>query len=285
MAKRRQKSKSARKKGGGEQHATPAIPTKRSSPVGWIVLLAPLSIVLFVLLFGDKIPFLTKQSAVESEDAARVVCDGADVDIKAGNYQAAYSKLRYALTIKPDYPDAHIKLGRLFYLNKNFPEAIDWMRRAVALDPPQKDLVLNNLGLLYAQQGDFETALSMFEQALATGLNAEQIYNNIGNVNLSLKNYDKAIAAFQAAVDHRPSVRSLYTEMLRKVLIDFRSEEDLAGVVQAASDHLDRGITNAELALYDAESIRRFGRTRERERELNRNLAMARALKAETSQQ
>ncbi|HDH57221.1 MAG TPA: tetratricopeptide repeat protein, partial [Bacteroidetes bacterium] len=161
-----------------EKIPIPSVPIKQSSPLGWIVLLGPLCIVSFALLFGKSIPFLKEQAAVEAEDAAEMVCRAAEDDIRSGNYQSAYSRLMYALQIKPDYADAYINLGKIYYLSGDIPTAINWLQKAVSLDLPQKDLVFNNLGLLYAQQGEYQTALAMFERALATGLSLEQIYSN-----------------------------------------------------------------------------------------------------------
>ena len=262
-----------------EKIPIPPVPIKRSSPLGWIVLLGPLFIVSFTLLFGRSIPFLKEQAAVEAEDAAEMVCRAAEEDIRAGNYQSAYGRLMYALQIKPDYADAYINLGKIYYLSGDIPAAINWLQKAVSLDLPQKDLVFNNLGLLYAQQGEYQTALAMFERALATGLSLEQIYSNIGKVQLSLGNYDKAEEAFQAALDQRPTVRNLYLEMLRKTMIDYRGDEEHADVYRAAQEQIERGLTDQELAAYDDEIVARFGRTEQRQVELERSLAYARQMK------
>ncbi len=255
-----------------EAAALSSVPQKTHSILGWITLLGPILIVLFVLLFGSQIPYLKEQSAVEAEDAAETVCLGADADLKAGDYQNAYGKFMYALQIKPDLVEAHLKLGRIYYLNKDISGAISWLQKAIALDPPQKDLILNNLGLLYAQQGEYVAALKMFEQALATGLNAEQIYNNIGNVKLSLGLHDEAIEAFKASIDARPTLRTLYLEMLRKVLIDFKDEADLLEIYQAAKAALESGVTDRELEAFDARILISYGRSPQREIELQTNL-------------
>lgn len=280
-ASQRQKRKSERrgKKTSKEKASAPAVSTIRPSLLGWIVPLGPLLVILFLLLFGRSLPFLMEQASVEAEDAAAVVCQGAEAEIKEGDYQGAYNRLMYALQIKPDYADAYIKLGKLYYLNQDISSAIACLRKAVSLEPPQKDLVLNNLGLLYGGKGDYQTALSLFEQALSSGLNAEQIYNNIGNAHLSLGDYDQAVQAFQAAIAARTTLRSLYIEMLRKTIIDFGDSLEFSEVCQAAKDQLERGVTDEELSRYDSEIASRFARSERRQAELNRNLARAMELK------
>lgn len=280
-AKSRKKGRVTRRQDFDRRQHQPIIETKRSSILGWIVLLCPASVILFFMLFGGMIPFLAKQAAVESEDAAEIVCQGAAEDMKVGNYPGAYSKLMYALQVKPDYVDAYIKLGHLSYLNNDIPAAIAWLKKAVALDPPQKNLVLNNLGLLYARQKDYQTALRMFEQALSTGLNAEQIYGNIGNAHLSLGNYAEAVEAFEAALNSRTTLHLLYLEMLRKALIDFSTNAEFSDLVKTVQDHLRRGVNSQDLQPYDGEIVIRFSRTPEREAELRKNLTHALRLRGE----
>ncbi len=280
-SRQKRKRPSSNKKTGARKDLKPAVETKHTSVLGWMVLLCPSSVILFFLLFGGMIPFLSELAAIEAEDAAEIVCQGAVEDLRARNYQGAYSKLMYALQVKPDFVDAHIKLGRLYYLNNDIPTAITWLKKAVALDPPQKDLVLNNLGLLYARQKDYQTALSMFEQALSTGLNAEQIYNNIGNAHLSLGNYGEAVEAFEAALNYRTTLHTLYVEMLHKVLIDYSGDDEFVELVQTVRDHLERGVTGQELSVYNKEIVSRFSRSEQREEELRRNLSRALRLRGE----
>lgn len=273
--------KSGKKKAKKGKSSIRDVPMKRFSPLGWMVLLAPLSIVVFLLLFGNSIPFLVEQSSREAENNADTVCRFGKEEMKAGHYQGAYAYFIKALKIKPDYAEAHINLSQLFYLNGDIPKAIEWLHKAITFNPPQKDLIFNNLGLLYAQSGEFQTALNMFEQALSTGMKSEQVYNNIGTVNISLGNYVRAVEAYQAAIEHRPTVRSMYIEMLRKVAGECYDDEEQLYMYNAANEHLERGITDEELAVYDSVSVFRFARTEIRQAELYKNLSRALELNGE----
>ena len=248
---------------------------QRFSLLGWAVLLLPLSVVLFVLIFGSQIPYLRQHSSSEAEDAAEVLCRYGMENMRAKMYQSAYARFIKALQIKPDFADAYINIGQIYYETGNIPEAIKWLEKALSLNPPQKDLLFNNLGLLYAKQGNLQKALSMFEQALTSGMKAEQVYNNLGNVNASLGNYQAAVEAYNNAIASRPTVRSMYIEMLHKITIEAADEQGAELMYQAASQQLESGISDGELSVYDSISVARFSRTMEREAQLYKNLARA----------
>lgn len=257
------------------------IPTKRFSLLGWIVLLGPLSIVLFLLMFGGSIPYLTAYSSQEAKKAAEEICRFGKERMRTGQYQAAHTMFMEALKIKPDLPDAYINISQIYYLTGDIPRALEWLQKAIALDLPQKDLLFNNLGLLYARSGDPGTALKMFERALSSGMNPEQVYNNIGTANLSLGNYPQAVEAYRAAVDNRPTVRSMYFESLRRVVVEYYDNDELKEVYKAAKEQLYRGVTDEELAVYDSVSVFRFGRSPNRQAELYENLARTLELNGE----
>lgn len=250
--------KSAKRKKKTETPQEAAVVVKRYSPLGWLVLFAPLSIVVFLLLFGSKIPYLTEQSSSEAEDFAAMVCTYGREDMKAGRLQSAYARFMEALKLKPDYAEAMISIAQIHYNMGDIPKAIEWLRRALALNPPQKDLVYNNLGLLLANNGDFNSALAMFNQALSSGMETDRIYSNIGNVNMSLENYIAAVEAYRAALNYEPTLKNTYAEMLLKVVSENYDDDESRLQYEAAKEHLDRGVTDEEVAVYDSVSLRRF---------------------------
>ncbi|NQS98360.1 MAG: tetratricopeptide repeat protein [candidate division Zixibacteria bacterium] len=273
--------KSKRRKIDREKPSPANIPTRRFSALGWAALGGPLSIVLFLLIFGGRIPYLTDYSAQEAKKAAEEICRFGKERMRTSQYQAAHTMFMEALKIKPDLPDAYINISQIYYLTGNIPQAIEWLERAIALDLPQKDLLFNNLGLLYAHSGDFPTALTMFERALSSGMKPEQVYNNIGTANLSQRNYPQAVEAYRAAIEHRPTVRSMYYETLRRVVAEYYGDEELEYVYRAAKGQLERGVMDEELAVYDSVSVFRFGRSAHRQAELYENLARALELNGE----
>ncbi|MDP8205636.1 MAG: tetratricopeptide repeat protein [Candidatus Electryonea clarkiae] len=230
------------------------------SPLGWVVLFGPLSIVLFLLIFGEKISWIMEQSSLEASNEAEESNSVGREVMKAGNYREAYSYFASALKIQPDYTEPHINIGKLYYQMGEFDKAVEWLKKAIAFDPPQKDLIYNNLGMMYAKKGDQLTAISMFEKALSIGMQSAAVYKNIGAARYQLKDYQGAIEAFSAAIELKPDLKSLYEEMLKRTVIDFfeKDDEEFGKIVQAAKDHIERGVKEEELAVYDSVSVRKF---------------------------
>jgi len=248
---------------------------KKYSPLGWIILLGPISIIAFLLLFGDSIPFLNRQSASEAKTQAESLVGTGKTYLHNGDYQNAYGYFMRAISVKQDFTEAYIFISQIYYLNDKITTAIDWLQKALAFNPPEKDLVLNNLGLLYAKKGEFIKAREMFEQALTVGMNTEMVYNNLGSVSLSLGDYAKAVEYYRFAVDSRPTVKSLYIESLRRAYIEYYHDEEDGYISVAAKKELSTEINEDDLARYDADIIEQFGRSKEREGELYSNLARA----------
>ena len=180
-----------------------------------------------------------------------------------------------ALEIKDDFIDAHIYISQIFFINNDIATAISWLEKALAFDPPQKDLIFNNMGLLYAKKGEYLEAIKMFERALNVGTNSESVYNNLGTAHFSSGNFLKAVEYYGLAVECRPSLRNAYVESVQKAYIEFFKDEEFAYISEAANKHLQAGITDEDLSIYDEKIFEKYGREPVREAELLTNYARA----------
>lgn len=252
----------------GKQGETP-IP-KRWLP-GWILLLGPVAIIFFLVFFGDT-PWVARQSEQGAlVEADKLLSYGRDL-LKEGRLQEAYGAFQRALQIKPDHAVTLVMIGQTLYAAGDINSAEFYLKRAVALDPPQKEQVYNNLGILYARRGDVDSALVNFQRALDSGVETANIYENIAYLYKSIGDYPKALEFFRKVVEHLPDTRSLYLDMLRTTLTDYYGKPDKTADVELIRETLKRGVSNEELAVYDAAIVNQRVRMTAKSAERLKNL-------------
>lgn len=90
-----------------------------------------------------------------------------DIYTEQGNFEAAVRTYEYLLRVDPENADCHNYMGYLLWqLDKN-DDAMAEYRKAIALNP-ENPIAYNNLGVIFLDEKcQLETALDMFEQAMA----------------------------------------------------------------------------------------------------------------------
>lgn len=119
---------------------------------------------------------------------------------QTGEYQMAIPLLFEVIKEKKDYRDAWILLGYA-YLNLNkYPDAIEALEKAKAIDP-QKAETFFYLGLAYNGLNDLTKAAAYLEQAKSLGFQPViQIEQKLGEIYLQIKDYQKAANSYQNVV-------------------------------------------------------------------------------------
>lgn len=92
-----------------------------------------------------------------------------DLGIQAqtqGNPQEAYKEFEASLQLDPYYPEAHNAMGLLLHLGfQKQDEAIEQYKEALDLRPEFSE-AKTNLGNVYLDQGKYDEAIKLYEQAL-----------------------------------------------------------------------------------------------------------------------
>lgn len=68
----------------------------------------------------------------------------AEANLALDNKNKAVDALRYAIGLKPLYPDAYIALGRTYYDMARYADAISLLKQSLRLDPPYYSIVVYN---------------------------------------------------------------------------------------------------------------------------------------------
>jgi Flp pilus assembly protein TadD/TolB-like protein len=110
--------------------------------------------------------------------------------------------LREALRSSPSYPDALLRLGKVYYGQRDYEQAVSCLSR-IPQDDSRAGEANFYLGLAAYSRGDFQLAESAFN-FVATRLPLSEIYNNLGVV-VEHRDLKSAVEYFQKAVDADPN--------------------------------------------------------------------------------
>ncbi len=99
--------------------------------------------------------------------------------------------------------DAMRYLGLAYAQMEDMPQAIAWMKRALAIQPSDANLHMN-LGNAYKRCGEFDHAIEQYQQALAIDPNYAQAYNNLAGIYAKKDQYHLALQAYRKAVHAEP---------------------------------------------------------------------------------
>jgi tetratricopeptide (TPR) repeat protein len=221
------------------------------SPLGWIVLLVPLFIILFVLLFGKRLPFLIEaaREGAESEALTHAVAGKAAMD--AGRNREARAHFLRALEYGHECIQAHVNLAKVLHLVGETDAAIRRLEKAAALNPPQIGLIYNNLGAFHGKKGDLETASRCFRLALEAGMTAAYVYRNLGEASALLQRWPEAAEAYRKAIEYRTTVKTLYMQKLRETIAESYQDPDRRELHEKAVAHYRSNLPDAHFLRYD----------------------------------
>ena len=187
----------------------------------------------FCLLLGVALGYLFRGSAsIGTVQAApsTTAQQGSSVQRSDPNAQAvlaqAAAPLLEAVNKDPDDFDSLVNLGNLYYDGQEFPSAIQYYERALALHPDNAD-VRTDMGTAYWYTGNSETAVVAMETSLKYRPNHPQTLFNLGWVRWQGKQDPKgAIAAW---------------EQLLKTNPDYPERQKVEQYIAKAKEHASRG--------------------------------------------
>ena len=151
--------------------------------------------------------------------------DQPDPAVQAALVQAA-APLLEALKKDPKDFDSLVKLGNLYYDGKQFPSAIQYYERALAIHPENPD-VRTDMGTAYWYMGDAEKALAAMETSLKYRPGHPQTLFNLGWVRWQGKQDPQgAIQAWQDLLKANP---------------DYPQKQQVEQYIAKAKEHASRG--------------------------------------------
>jgi protein O-GlcNAc transferase len=119
-----------------------------------------------------------------------------------GHSDASIQMFRTAVTIKPDYAEAHFNLGVILKNLGQFSDAVTSYKHAISYEPKYFD-ALNNLGNVLFEMGLYDQSIKSYYDAISVkpdfadaNYNLARVFNTLGRVEDAEKYYRKAISIF-----------------------------------------------------------------------------------------
>ncbi|HKV77716.1 MAG TPA: tetratricopeptide repeat protein [Candidatus Sulfotelmatobacter sp.] len=202
--------------------------TELATPAQWTSTQAYL-LAAFCLLLGVALGYLFRGSA-SSMPQVVTAPQTTGVPVQSTQAQAALQQsvgpLLEAVKTNPGDFDTLVKLGDLYYDGQQFPNAIQYYERALAIHPENPD-VRTDLGTAYWYTGNADKALTEMETSLKYKPGHPQTLFNLGWVKWQGKADAKgAIAAWQKLLKTNP---------------DYPQKQQVEQYIAKAKEHAARG--------------------------------------------
>jgi tetratricopeptide (TPR) repeat protein len=129
-----------------------------------------------------------------------------------GQTEQALGLFREAVTLKPDFAEAHCNLGITLVETEQIPEATAAFRKAVALKPDFAEAHCG-LGIAFAARGQIPKAIAAWRKAVALKPDYAEAYCNLGVAFERIGQLPKAIAAYREAVALKPDFANAHYKL------------------------------------------------------------------------
>ncbi|RKP59237.1 tetratricopeptide repeat protein [Pararobbsia silviterrae] len=129
-----------------------------------------------------------------------------------GRHTEAVDLLKRAVALRPRFAGAHLNLGNAWKALKRFDEAQASYRAALAAQPDMAHAHFNLANTLVTLE-QHEEAIDHFEQAVRLQPNHAAAFNNLGNSLAALKRHEAAAGAFYKAIQLQPGYAGAHNNL------------------------------------------------------------------------
>ncbi len=143
-----------------------------------------------------------------------------------GDLRRAAIAYRHALSLRPDFWEAHSNLGVVLHDQGKLDEAVAEYRSAKRLKPEDAS-VRNNLGNTLCDKEDFDSAITEFKDLYRQSPEWEGGHNCLARAYMSKHDYPSAIRELQAAIAVNPAGAAEHRVLGQALLLMGKDQEAL----------------------------------------------------------
>lgn len=205
--------------------------TNSGTPSTWTATQAYL-LAVFCLLLGVAVGYLFRGSASPAATTAAAATQPANASQQQSPaeaqaaFQQAVGPLLEAVKKDPADYESLVKLGNMFYDAQQFPPAIEYYERALAIHPENPD-VRTDMGTAYWYSGNADKALAAMETSLKYRPGHPQTLFNLGWVK------------WQGKADPKGAIEAW--EKLLKTNPNYPQKQQVEQYIAKAKEHAARG--------------------------------------------
>ncbi len=151
-----------------------------------------------------------------------------------GDPRRAAIAYRHALSLRPDFWEAHSNLGVVLHDEGKLDEAVAEYRAAKRLNPEEAS-VRNNLGNTLCDKEDFDGAIAEFKDLYRQNPGWEGGHNCLARAYMSKRDYSSAIRELKAAITTNPAGAAEHRVLGQALLLEGRDQEAVDVLRQAVT--------------------------------------------------
>ena len=145
---------------------------------------------------------------------------------KQNKKKEAEEKYLECIKVKPDYAEVYNDLGNLYLDHFEYEKAISYYNKSKKIDP-KFIYPYRNIGVAFSKQGKTDEAIKELNDTLILFPDDAATVNDLGNIYLDLKDFNKAISLYQQATLFNPAFTYAYRNWGLALSLQGKYEEAL----------------------------------------------------------
>lgn len=147
---------------------------------------------------------------------------------RIGRYADAENLLRRAIELAPQFTPARANLALVLYRTNRAPEALEELAKVTADDPDNVGHA-NLQAAAYGRLGEFDEALSLYEQVLKQAPNQPRVWMSYGHMLKTVGRQGDGVGAYRQALALMPTLGEAWWSLANLKTVRF-SDEDIAAM-------------------------------------------------------